>query len=331
VLNRQWEALRHITDELSLRSVITGLGLTEGTGFSVDDLISVIRQRQEGESGSAVETSDLKWDEYRALIGSTPEVDREQEFVCVTGSVPQVLRPWIAKVMLVTRLREVRALQSFTRIHPPGGDSSGTQPLSESRLNWLPAVEVNGEGVFFEIDEDALRRWEMNPQVGERISAIDARYQRTNRRDLDRTITPRFVMVHTLAHAVITQWALNSGYPAASLCERIYVGEGMSGFLIYTATSDSSGSLGGIIAEAGEEPLSLNFREAIERASWCSGDPLCVESTSSGTDGLNLAACHACALLPEVSCEEMNTLLDRALLVGVPGTPEIGFFSRLVL
>jgi hypothetical protein len=32
-------------------------------------------------------------------------------------------------------------------------------------------------------------------------------------------------------------------------------------------------------------------------------------------------------LLPEVSCEEMNTLLDRALLVGLPEAPEIGFLQ----
>ena len=331
VLNTQWVTLRHIPDELTLRNVITGLGLTEGTGYTVEDLISVIKERQAGESGERVDALDLKSDEYRALLSTMPEIDREQDFVCIPGSVPSALSQWIAKVMLVTRLREVRALETFTRILPPGGESAGSQPLSESRLSWLPAIEVNGEGVFFQLDGEALRRWESSPQVINRVATIDRRYQRRGGRGPERSVTPRLVLVHTPAHALISQWSLNSGYPAASLCERIYVDDEIAGFLIYTATSDSAGSLGGIIAEADEVALSLNFREAIARASWCSGDPLCAESTSSGTDGLNLAACHACALLPEVSCEEMNTLLDRALLVGLADDPDLGFFSNLAI
>ena len=65
------------------------------------------------------------------------------------------------------------------------------------------------------------------------------------------------------------------------------------------------------------------------RTAWCSADPLCIESGPNGVDGLNLAACHACSLLPEVSCEEMNLLLDRALLVGTPSEPDAGLLSHL--
>ncbi len=45
---------------------------------------------------------------------------------------------------------------------------------------------------------------------------------------------------------------------------------------------------------------------------------------------LNLAACHACALLPETSCEEGHRLLDRLLLVGTPKDSKVGFFGSLV-
>jgi hypothetical protein len=144
----------------------------------------------------------------------------------------------------------------------------------------------------------------------------------------DRSVTPRLVLIHTLAHAMIDQWALDSGYPASALRERLYANENMAGFLIYTATSDSAGSLGGVIAEAEPARLSASVRELYARATWCSADPLCIESGPNGVDGLNLAACHSCMLLPEVSCEEMNTLLDRALLVGTPEAPEIGFLQR---
>jgi len=103
----------------------------------------------------------------------------------------------------------------------------------------------------------------------------------------------------------------------------------MAGLLLYTATSDSAGSLGGVVAKAQPARLAASFRELAARSAWCSADPLCVESGPSGVDGLNLAACHACCLLPEVSCEEMNLLLDRAMLIGTPSEPDAGFLGAM--
>jgi hypothetical protein len=98
----------------------------------------------------------------------------------------------------------------------------------------------------------------------------------------------------------------------------------MAGTLIYTATSDSAGSLGGIVAQAASDQLFASIRRALDRAAWCSADPLCIESA---VDNLNLAACHACALLPETSCEVYNTRLDRGILIGTPDVPELGYFK----
>jgi hypothetical protein len=137
------------------------------------------------------------------------------------------------------------------------------------------------------------------------------------------------VMIHTLAHVLIDQLALDAGYPAASIRERLFVDEDMSGLLLYTATSDSAGSLGGLAAQAEETQLAKAFEDGLRRLSWCSSDPVCIESEGAGTDGMNLAACHSCVLVPETSCEEMNLLLDRALLFGTPGKPKAGFFSGL--
>jgi hypothetical protein len=72
------------------------------------------------------------------------------------------------------------------------------------------------------------------------------------------------------------------------------------------------------------------LRGALADARWCSADPVCIESSGQGNDSLNLAACHACTLLPETSCEEGNRLLDRAMLMGTPQDPEGGFFAKLV-
>ena len=85
-----------------------------------------------------------------------------------------------------------------------------------------------------------------------------------------------------------------------------------------------------IVGLAEDGDLDTLIAEAVQEASWCSSDPLCIEREAAGVDALNNAACHACLLLPEVSCEEMNVLLDRALLVGTPVEPDLGFFSALL-
>ena len=136
-------------------------------------------------------------------------------------------------------------------------------------------------------------------------------------------------MIHTLAHVLMDQWSLDSGYPTASLRERLFVSDRMAGLMIYTATSDSAGSLGGVVGQASPNLLDGSLRDAMERAGWCSNDPVCSETEAQGAESLNLAACHSCVLLPEVSCEEMNQLLDRVLLIGTPIERDIGFFVDL--
>ncbi|KAB2340889.1 Zn-binding domain-containing protein [Actinomadura rudentiformis] len=86
------------------------------------------------------------------------------------------------------------------------------------------------------------------------------------------------MMMHTPANGIINEWALDCCYPAASLRERLYVSDTMTGILIYTATSDSTGSLGGIVAQTEYGDFSGSIRRALDRVSWCSADPLCIES-----------------------------------------------------
>lgn len=106
--------------------------------------------------------------------------------------------------------------------------------------------------------------------------------------------------------------------------------EPMCGFLIYTVSADSEGSMGGLIRQPYQETFEYIVARAIQQAGWCSSDPVCIESNGQGAENCNLAACHDCCLLPETSCEEGNCLLDQALLVGRLGEPEIGFFSNSI-
>lgn len=334
LLNQYWGMLRNIPRE-ALKPTLAGMRLAEGTTFTIDDLVEAVATRLGGEGeGGAFGHDDIRRQEHEALLRGRPERSSAQEFVCVpAGEQTDRINAHFERVMVARRLREVRALIGFTRVRPAESNAEDREriaPLSTTDMDWLPAIEVRGEGVFLELDKGRLQIWENDPNVLARAAIIDSQYDSLARRyggEPDRRITPRLLLVHTLAHIFIDQWALDSGYPASSLRERLYVDEDMAGLLIYTATSDAAGSLGGLTAQARPERLDESLFEAIARATWCSSDPLCIEADATGVDALNLGACHSCCLLPEVSCEEMNLLLDRATVVGTPENPSLGFFD----
>ena len=88
--------------------------------------------------------------------------------------------------------------------------------------------------------------------------------------------------------------------------------------------------MGGLVRQGEPERIFRTLVAALQKAQWCSSDPVCIETRGQGTDNSNLAACHGCLLVSETSCEEGNRLLDRALLVGRPDEPALGFFSGLL-
>ncbi|WP_051865423.1 DUF1998 domain-containing protein [Streptosporangium roseum] len=333
LIEKHWKTLgktRH------LRDTVEDMDLTKGKSFSIDDIVEAVEQRRRIETGlEDYSEADLKAEEYEALIRTTPETSRDQDFVCVPAEKLEI-DPTLAisQAMRVKRLREVRVLEAFTRIEPPSPADDKKRLASlyreDERPDWLPAIEVIGEGVFIHLDQQRLTEWESRAEVVDRAVPLDLGYRKQfweKGAEADRSITPRLVLLHTLAHAIINEWSLDSGYPAAALRERLYASNSMAGLLIYTATSDSAGSLGGIVAQVESGDLNESIHRALDRIAWCSADPLCIETQVSGVNNVNRAACHACVLLPETSCEEYNSLLDRALLIGTPDNPTLGFFS----
>jgi hypothetical protein len=224
----------------------------------------------------------------------------------------------------------------FSRLNPQTdrGDPD-VQPLSiKPDLPWLPAIAVRGEGIFVQLRKEAIDEWLIesgaNRRVGDLIS--DFNDKRRARKLLPRAVDARFVMVHTLAHAIIKELTFSCGYGSSSLRERLYCNledpaRPMNGFLIYTASGDAEGTLGGLVSQATGGNFERLVDDALRRASWCSNDPVCMESPDTGFASSNLAACHGCVLLPETSCEEGNRLLDRGLLVGTIEEPALGLFK----
>ena len=123
-----------------------------------------------------------------------------------------------------------------------------------------------------------------------------------------------------------------SGYSASSLSERIYASgggpEAQAGLLIYTGSGDSQGTLGGLVRLGESKYFSKLLLGAVEDADRCSNNPVCGESRGQGMNSLNLAACHACSLISETSCERGNVYLDRVLLTGSDSVR--GFFQSVL-
>lgn len=193
-------------------------------------------------------------------------------------------------------------------------------------------MEVLGEGIFLRFDETALSEWEATAFAQERTGLVQRAIDR-RAVELDitaRPLAPRELLLHTFAHVLLGELSLDAGYPTSALRERVYATDEMAGVLIYTASGDAAGSLGGLVAQSRTDRLAAVLVSALERATWCTQDPVCIESVGAGAWGLNLAACHACVLLPEVSCESQNTTLDRAVLIGTMDGPRDGFFSRIL-
>jgi len=276
--------------------------------------------------------------EYKRLLSN----DSSDELIIEkkdTNKYEPKFANFFSSISLIKKLRETRVLYGFSRLFPDANkdkDIKEMQKMLRKKINkhedWLPAVKVYGEGIFFELNEEKLKKWEERPEVVNHIKKIQDNLDAlTEKRKMQsRNISPRFILLHTLSHILIEKFIYESGYHSASLRERIYCSTNpngsMAGLLIYTADGDSEGTMGGLVRMGEQGIIETVFHNAIENAKWCSADPVCTEigkRDGQGLEKINLAACHNCCLLAETSCEEFNRLLDRGVLID----KEFGFFN----
>jgi hypothetical protein len=242
----------------------------------------------------------------------------------------------IKNLVAVHRLREVSCLYGFTRFEaaPTGADgdiediqlSVRGAPISRD-ADWLPAIEQFGEGIFIHFDEAVIGQWLQKESTALRNQKLLAGYGHWQKRFAGKAPaypgTP-YVLLHSISHALMAEIALDCGYPASSLKERVYAlsssrGGGdidRCGILIYTASAGAQGTLGGLVATAPR--FARILRNALDRQRICSNDPVCADhepDDRSGDRATHGAACHGCLLIAETSCEMRNLFLDRSLLV----------------
>lgn len=274
-------------------------------------------------------------DEYRKqefdVLTSTVGKPKDKLYCINYSSAKYNGLKFLVSISLVHKLRETRVFHGFKRISPD--DSTFSAVISVRELPWLPAVKNSGEGIMFEFDRKRLEEWVKQDKIINRVKIIEQNLKNTGRLTNER-INPIYILLHTFAHCLITALSCESGYSNASIRERIYCSKyidenapQMAGVLIYTASGDAEGSLGGLVRQGLPGRIENVIKRAISEAKWCAADPVCIQSTGQGQYGCNLAACHNCALLPETSCENKNMLLDRGLLIGTLDDISIGYFS----
>ena len=257
----------------------------------------------------------------------------------------KTLNTLIRSVSTIHRLTETSAFVGFNRL------VSGEIPLlskeedlnelksnlsRSTNINWLPAVQSKGEGIFIDFNSKEINKWSKSVNTKLRLNKIETNYNkhRAERGKEDISLNPAYPLIHSFSHLLIHKLSYHCGYGAASLKEKIYTnistdsGISMNGILIYTI-GGGDGSLGGLSNIAASGDLEKIIIQSLLDSIWCSSDPICMDSDGQGNGLSNLAACHNCLLIPETSCESFNILLDRNLLIG--SEDNSGYFAKLII
>lgn len=277
-----------------------------------------------------------RYEEYRLFTEEFTLAQRDKEDIDFTKiKVPDEFEDYFDVICCVDQLKVTTTQLNFSRLEPPAylsPDNSmkhGQTIHQEDRRDvlCLPAIQSNGEGIFFGINPVSLHQWQ-NALKGKFFSAERSEiFAKVDHFERERRLIIAqhevFFLIHTLSHIVMKELEYSCGYPLSSLIERLYISNRMSGFLIFT-TDGSEGGMGGLASMATTE----NIRELLENSLFktlhCSSDPLCWTNTGAGHASLNLAACFSCSTVSENSCEMRNLGLDRRIL----SDPDFGFFRQ---
>jgi hypothetical protein len=310
-------------------------------GVSAAELWAAIQAHRGQGSGPAPEPKD---EELAVLTGPMEGVSDPSEDSLFHADTWQPSQPpaWygkaIRRVLLIHRLREVQALVGFTRfkarVSSLGGlpiqtDRANRRAPLATNLTWVPASENKGEGLFVEFEPATIEAWCASAAVRERCRQFTAAFEEEWLGSRGLTSHdfpfpgPAYLLLHSLSHLLITEMALDCGYGASSIRERIYArpldptqqGSNRYGILLFTSSSGSEGTLGGLV-EAGKR-IDRYLEKAFERALLCSNDPFCAEHDPNHPFDIRPthgAACHGCELIAETCCERGNEFLDRALV-----------------
>lgn len=342
LVDEEWATLEKATS-IEILAAFRQIGQMKRFAPYTDDILwKAIERHRAGSGDDSGEATDIKGPEWKLFSNPEAVPNNARDVKLRVVPAPSSFETHFDRIVIADTLREVRALIGFTRIQSPRDFDSpldlpeaNRAPLSRQASTWVPAAETLGEGIFLQFSEDALKKWAGDKAVRMREAELRRVYEGWRaKHNLDPALGfpgMRYVLIHSLTHALIRELSVECGYTTASIAERIYCGpttDGgtMAGVLIYTAAPDSEGTLGGLAALGTPARLEGILQQALERSRYCSSDPLCAEHHPITDDSLHAAACHSCLFLPETSCERGNKFLDRAVLVPTVEQQDVAFF-----
>ncbi|RKG85142.1 DUF1998 domain-containing protein [Corallococcus sp. CA049B] len=308
-----------------------------------EEVLKAITEERESKPEVVPEIRTAEWLQFLSQPEEKPgemPKDRSELFWARRIARPKGLPSQVERVVLARRLREVQAQVGFTRLEPLTKDLQGRYdlevelaPLSLHR-DWVPVTEMQGEGVLLVLSEEQVHEWERSEPVLRRTQVLFKAWERWQKHSKSKLPFPgvRLYLLHSLAHLLMTEVALECGYPASSIRERLYCAPHdaavpMAGILLMTGTTGTEGTLGGLVEEG--RRLGRHVSRAWDAARLCSNDPVCAHHDPVGRDDRNLegAACHSCLFVPECSCERFNQYLDRVLVVPTLGHEDVAFLK----
>lgn len=342
-----------------LRALVKAAGIDEEY-LSDDDLLSIVASILSPEDEAERENKLASWDPVQLLVPEWeylqrpslfPQQENDSGLMVTEMPVAEELKPLVERVVGINKMKRANAFIGFTRLDEMDRVNDVKSRLVKLTRNgkptWVPATEDRGEGIFIQLDLDRVAAWES----GVVDSFVWHEHQEAQCRNFRRRFSetakqvdpgtrmppPRYWLLHTLAHVLIREMAMKSGYGAASLTERIYAWSeapgraAAAGLFIGTTASDSEGTLGGLVALAAPSRLGPLMVSALRKARRCSSDPVCaMRLPSDPEDFLHGAACHCCTFASETSCEKANRFLDRRFLLNLPngsGETIAGYFG----
>jgi len=279
-------------------------------------IMQVIEDMRQAAKKQATTLEEIKLEEFRELKSAATHgypadpTEQNPQFQINKDDVRNDVK-WNSlnlRVAPIENLRVVMVQRGYHRLGSGAGLRRIDTFYDDGHNKWYPGVEQYGEGLFIDAGKSELK-------------VADADWMKICRSRSEVLCHPVFVWWHTLSHRIISALSLDSGYSSASIRERVYIdvdpvtGKASGGIVLYATQPGGDGSMGGLIA------LVPQFERILESAARnlnsCSNDPLCSEAKISAGSS-NGAACYACLLLSETSCEHRNMYLDRNLLRGQP-------------
>lgn len=344
LIEERWLVLQHLMNKAFVAPARLMGNLKGLESYPDAEVWAAIEAHRSGTAGEE-RSADLKTPEWEVFVSADP-ARNNRDFLLRPVAAPRGFESCFEKVVMVERLREVRALTAFTRIESPGDFADPSEipavlkaPISRGAPTWVPVSEVRGEGIFLQFKDEALRAWcESVRSRDAEFRQAHAAWRRARHIPDPASAYPgiRYAVIHSFSHALMRQLSMEAGYSSASIRERIYADDGdgdlpaMSGLLLYTAAPDSEGTLGGLVSLGEPDKLGRLITLSLEQIKLCASDPLCAEHhpTKDGSASLHGAACHACMFSPETSCERGNKYLDRSLLITALGSTVVPFFKE---